>query len=807
MTAAGRRLLVIAAALAAFVALAAAVAIALVDVNRFKPEIEAAVRKHTGRTLQLKGDLGLSIFPTLALDLPASSLSARDSDAEFLGFASARIAIALLPLLRQNVVIESIDLRQARATMSIQNDGSGEAPEAGTVSEQAAEDSRHAPGPRGDSEASDREPSWEIRRLVLSDAAITLRDEPSGKVVVLSAINLETGRLAPQTQVPLALTAQLASRAPELAGALEVTATLDFDPAVSAFTASDLKLAFSGTHDRQALRASLTAGRVSRQSADMLSVAQLGVHAEGMHAADAWTFAASAARLSIDGQALSSAAIEASVSLAGAQAFDAQVALDRITGSKSPQPPKSANSSQPQWSLLAEDFLLTARRRDGPLTVQLRVGGPLSIGLENQTLALPHFDGDILIEDPQIPEGKARLPLAGAMTFDAGQERGKLQFASGAAEANFKANIDFSDFARPEIGFDLQAARLDLDRYLRPAAPTPPDAPATATPAPARQAAASMSGRSDRASAELVRVAAASPAPAAPPTARDGASSSPWRKLRVDGRLQIDELLARGMKATVVRASVHSAAGRTVIAPLSAGLYGGKMGGDLTVEAPEKRLSVKMSLTDVDFDAMARDALARSDLSGRGNVDLALSAAGESRAERIRSAQGTARFALRDVALVGIDLSAVIGEVQAALRGGGTQLGRIDRSRRTLLSRLGGSVTLANGIARNDDLDGMAPRLVLGGQGQYDLFSDKLDYTLRVAMTADRRPSSKLLRALDGFPVPVHVSGPANDLRYSISLKDVAADALARHGADVRDALVEKAEEFLGKLFGGGRKK
>ncbi|MCB1968259.1 MAG: AsmA family protein, partial [Candidatus Accumulibacter sp.] len=340
MTAAGRRLLVIAAALAAFVALAAAVAIALVDVNRFKPEIEAAVRKHTGRTLQLKGDLGLSIFPTLALDLPASSLSARDSDAEFLGFASARIAIALLPLLRQNVVIESIDLRQARATMSIQNDGSGEAPEAGTVSEQAAEDSRHAPGPRGDSEASDREPSWEIRRLVLSDAAITLRDEPSGKVVVLSAINLETGRLAPQTQVPLALTAQLASRAPELAGALEVTATLDFDPAVSAFAASDLKLAFTGTHDRQALRASLTAGRVSRQAADMLSVAQLGVRAEGMRAADAWAFAASAARLSIDGQALSSAAIEASVSLAGAQAFEAQVTLDRITGSKSPQPPQ-----------------------------------------------------------------------------------------------------------------------------------------------------------------------------------------------------------------------------------------------------------------------------------------------------------------------------------------------------------------------------------------------------------------------------------------------------------------------------------
>ncbi len=109
-------------------------------------------------------------------------------------------------------------------------------------------------------------------------------------------------------------------------------------------------------------------------------------------------------------------------------------------------------------------------------------------------------------------------------------------------------------------------------------------------------------------------------------------------------------------------------------------------------------------------------------------------------------------------------------------------------------------------MARNDDLDGAAPKLALGGYGQFDLLSSELDYTLRVMMAANPAENSKLLRALEGLPIPVHISGPADQLRYSISLTDVAADALRRHSDDIGAALVDEAERFFDRLFGGKKK-
>lgn len=791
----GRRLLVVSMALVALLMLAIALSIALFDVNRYKPEIEEAVLAHTGRTLQLNGDLALSFFPTLAIDLPASTLSARDSEADFLGFASARIAIAPLPLLRQELLIESIELREARATVTRQASDSKEVARAAEVSRETGQNGAVGDTPSAPGDGTTARPetgweaSWEIGHLLLSNATITLHDAASERTLVLSAVNLETGRLAPKTQLPLALKAQVAASKPELAGALEVTATLDVDLASSALAASDLKLSFTGTHDRQASRASVSASRLSRQG-DTISASQLALHAGGQRGAEAWTLAGSAERFSIDSQTLDSGAIEASVTLAGAQPVDARLKLDSIAG--------------PRSLLVAENVLLTATRRDGPATRYARVGGRLNTNLDERTLTLPQLTGEIALEDPLLPEGQARLPLAGALTVDGEREQVRLKLASRAADASFEATIELTKFAQPEIGFDLQADRINLDRYLPPVRQIEVAAAANAARRSARQAAGHAPGHTRIMAGRMLPISTRKPVPTA---AEPGFDLAPLRKLQLDGKLQIAQLQAHGIQAASVRASVHSAGGRATVAPLSARLYGGRADGDLTLDAEDQRVSLNLALNDVDFGAMACDALTRSDLSGRGNIDLTLSSAGRSRAELTRAAQGTARFALRDVALVGIDLAAVLDQLKEVLSGGGTQSGKIDRSRRTLLSHLSATVKLADGIARNDDLDGAAPTLALGGYGQFDLLANELDYTLRVMVAARSAPSSKLLRALESFPVPVHVSGPSDELRYSISLQDVAADVLARYRADVGPTLVDEAKRFLGELFGGDKRK
>ncbi|MEF8724680.1 MAG: AsmA-like C-terminal region-containing protein [Candidatus Accumulibacter delftensis] len=452
------------------------------------------------------------------------------------------------------------------------------------------------------------------------------------------------------------------------------------------------------------------------------------------------------------------------------------------------------------------------------------------IAFDGQLLSLPRFDAEIAREDPRLPGGQARLPLSGALTLDTRHERASLQLAAQGSDARFEASIELTNFAQPEVGFDLQADRLNLDAYLPLAQPVAGKAAAGAKPAAAAQAAGSEPGQARPAarrcpSCGLPRRRQHPGRPRPRPAAASAAAEPAFdlaglHTLRLDGQLQIAQLQAGGIEATAVHARVHSADGRATLAPLSARLYGGQADGELTLAAQNThgatgqgqgqgqgpQLSMKLALNDVDFGALARAALGRSDLAGRGNVDLALSSSGQSRAELTRAAQGTAGFALREVALVGIDLADVLGQVKDILNAGGSQSGRIDTSRVTRLSHLSGTVKLAAGVARNDDLDGAAAKLALGGYGQFDLLSSELDYTLRVMMAANPDESSKLLRALEGLPIPVHISGPADELRYSISLSDVAADVLRRHSDDIGAALVDEAERFFDRLFGGKKK-
>jgi hypothetical protein len=127
---------------------------------------------------------------------------------------------------------------------------------------------------------------------------------------VLSAINLETGRLAAKTQLPLALKAQVAVMSqPEVLGEIEVTASVDIDMtgARPVLAASDFKLGFTGRRASlsQPWRAALTASRLSRPGRNLQRRASRSqsLQPDGdAPQADAWTFAASAEEITFDGQ-------------------------------------------------------------------------------------------------------------------------------------------------------------------------------------------------------------------------------------------------------------------------------------------------------------------------------------------------------------------------------------------------------------------------------------------------------------------------------------------------------------------------
>src|SRR5947199_6235674 len=91
--------------------------------NRYKGEIERLVKERTGRTLALRGDLEVALWPALGAKVNGVTLSERGSAEEFVALESAHASVALMPLLHSNVVVDGIRVSGLKARVIKETDG------------------------------------------------------------------------------------------------------------------------------------------------------------------------------------------------------------------------------------------------------------------------------------------------------------------------------------------------------------------------------------------------------------------------------------------------------------------------------------------------------------------------------------------------------------------------------------------------------------------------------------------------------------------------------------------------------------
>ena len=93
------------------------------DPNRYKPEIERIAKEQTGRTLKLKGNLEVAVWPSLGAKVAGVSLSERGSEREFLSIDNAHASVALLPLIHGQVIVDRISVSGLKGEIVKQKDG------------------------------------------------------------------------------------------------------------------------------------------------------------------------------------------------------------------------------------------------------------------------------------------------------------------------------------------------------------------------------------------------------------------------------------------------------------------------------------------------------------------------------------------------------------------------------------------------------------------------------------------------------------------------------------------------------------
>lgn len=160
----------------------------LFDPNDYREEIEVVVQKNTGRALNIEGELSVSIFPWLAIEVGRTELgNAAGFGAEpFASFDKARLSVRLLPmLLRRDVEVATADLEALQLNLAVDSKGRS--------NWQDLVDASNAAAAAGDDSAAKGVGGLDIAGFAISNSAVSYDDAQAGARYVLNQLNISTG--------------------------------------------------------------------------------------------------------------------------------------------------------------------------------------------------------------------------------------------------------------------------------------------------------------------------------------------------------------------------------------------------------------------------------------------------------------------------------------------------------------------------------------------------------------------------------------------------------------------------------------
>jgi len=320
-------------------------------------------------------------------------------------------------------------------------------------------------------------------------------------------------------------------------------------------------------------------------------------------------------------------------------------------------------------------------------------------------------------------------------------------------------NAAASEFDRPNLKFDIKMDAIDLDRYL----PAPSSGTETSS--------------------------------GSPPTAKKAPTDyAPLRRMVLDGHVRIAALKAHNARLKDVRLEVTGQNGVFKIAPLAAALYDGSfnLAGTFDVRGSQPRSDLQLKLERVNVGPLLQDVAQKEVLEGILQSDATIQFQGDAPARIKQSLDGSGQLRFTDGAIVGIDLAAMVRNVQAAF-GNGAQ---VTEKPKTDFTELTVPFSLAHGVFQTPDARLLSPLLRVAASGQADLVQETLDFRVQPQFVATIKGQGDATEYA-GVAVPVIVDGSFQKPRFQPDLKAVAQQQMEKKVFDskpVRKALDKNPE-------------
>ena len=417
--------------------LVVAIVAATFNPNDYKQKVIDLVQQKKERTLKLDGDIKLAFWPKIGADLGKISLSEHKNSKEFASVNSVKVSLALLPLLKKELVVDTIYIDGAQANIVRYKDGTT------NFDDLISKD---------DDES--QEIKFDIDGVNVSNSAVSYSDESTGAKYNISKFNLKSGHIALAEPVDLTTDFTVTSNQPEVAANANIKGNFLVDPATKHFVAKGLDATIQGDLLGGKNVDVVISGDVDAkpESREFL-VDSLKLVGSGQFNDAKLSIELSAPKLNAQKDEVTSKKTTVSLMQEKAgESFKANLALADIKGS-----PKALESSGITGDISAIQ---------GKRTMTGKFSSPFSGNLETLIFDLPKLVGDLDIKDPSLPNGGMKGSFNLLAHTDIKNEIANSKFNFNIDETKLNGDVSVVNFKKPSIKFNLHADKLNLNKLL-----------------------------------------------------------------------------------------------------------------------------------------------------------------------------------------------------------------------------------------------------------------------------------------------------------------------------------------------------
>ena len=320
-------------------------------------------------------------------------------------------------------------------------------------------------------------------------------------------------------------------------------------------------------------------------------------------------------------------------------------------------------------------------------------------------------------------------------------------------ESTLNFTLNASDFSKPNLTFDLNLDKIDLDRYLPPKSEIQPAAEK--------------------------------------PTEKKPTDYTPLRKLILDGQIKIGQLIANKAKIEDLMIRITAQNGIINLDPLKLNMYQGNVAGigKVNVQKESPQTNINLDAKNIQVGPLLKDVLQKDILEGAANARLTMAMSGDDGAMIKKTLNGEGQVLFNDGAIIGIDLAGMVRNVKAAF---GLEQKPAQRPR-TDFSELEAPFTIANGVVNTPATSLKSPLFRLVAAGSANLVNETLDFRVEPKVVGTIKGQGDTEQR-SGLMVPVLVSGTFSKPKFAPDLAGVAKQQLEKKilGSEQGEKLPDK---------------